>query len=273
MDGRDRLRYAWLFVGVLLLGLAGGYVAQGAWATATWFWPDSRLSYIFVGSVLAAVAMTFLAVAVSGEHGALASGGLTGFVMSFGVASYLVQLATVGQRPALLLNAIVAAAIGLLGIGLFWWVRRIPIRDQRPVPRLLRVALATFVGALLLAATLLIVRLPTVFPWPLNPDSSVIFGWIFLGNATFYGYALLSRYWPNARGPLLSFLAYDLVLIPPFLSQFGAVRPDHRLSLILYTAVLFYSALVSSYYLFVNPTTRGWAVRPVPARQPDRRPT
>jgi hypothetical protein len=103
----------------------------------------------------------------------------------------------------------------------------------------------------------LIARVPTIFPWPLNPDSSVLFGCIFLGDACYFLDGLLVPRWHNARGQLLSFLAYDLVLIVPFLALFSSVKPVHRLSLVLYVAVLLYSGVLAAHYLCVNQTTRG----------------
>jgi hypothetical protein len=55
---------------------------------------------------------------------------------------------------------------------------------------------------------------------------------------------------------LLGFLAYDLVLIGPFLQHFSTVRPEMRLSLVLYTAVVVYSGLLAIYFLFLHPPTR-----------------
>lgn len=98
----------------------------------------------------------------------------------------------------------------------------------------------------------------TIFPWPLRPDSSTLFGCIFLGDACYFFYGLLVPRWQNAYGQLLSFLAYDLVLIVPFLELFASVSPERRLSLILYVAVLLYSGMLAIYYLLVNENTRGW---------------
>jgi hypothetical protein len=95
-----------------------------------------------------------------------------------------------------------------------------------------------------------------VFPWALNPDSSVIFGCIFIGDAFYFLYGLLYPRWHNAAGQLLSFLAYDLVLIGPFLMLFKTVKPEFMFSLIVYVAVLVYSGGLAVYFLFVNPKTR-----------------
>jgi hypothetical protein len=67
--------------------------------------------------------------------------------------------------------------------------------------------------------------------------------------------------WSIALGQLLDFLAYDIVLLSPFLSYFASVDAAHRLSLSVYSAVLVYSAAPACYYLFVDKRTRGWWVR------------
>jgi len=93
-----------------------------------------------------------------------------------------------------------------------------------------------------------------IFPWALNPDSSVLFGCIFIGDAFYFLHGLLYPRWHNARGQLLSFLAYDLVLIGPFLYE--TVEPDFFLNLVVYITVLVYSGLIAVYFLFVNRQTR-----------------
>jgi hypothetical protein len=62
--------------------------------------------------------------------------------------------------------------------------------------------------------------------------------------------------WGNASGQLLAFLAYDLVLIGPYVAHWSAVSPTMRLSLGLYIAVLVYSGGLAIFYLAMNPPTR-----------------
>jgi hypothetical protein len=102
----------------------------------------------------------------------------------------------------------------------------------------------------------LLLRADHIFPWPLKPESSVIFGLLFAGSAAYYAYGLARPMWSNAYGQLAAFLVYDLVLIVPFTRHFGDVQPAHRLSLVIYVAVLVYSGLLATYYLFINSQTR-----------------
>jgi len=103
-----------------------------------------------------------------------------------------------------------------------------------------------------------------IFPWPLKPGSLASYGWIFLGAATYFFYPVVQPTWHNARAQLWGFLAYDLVLIVPYLEHFKKVVPALRPNLIVYVAVLLYSAALAIYYLFINPATRPAKVRAAP---------
>ena len=86
----------------------------------------------------------------------------------------------------------------------------------------------------------------------------MLYGWIFLGAACYFLYALARPNWANAQGQLLGFLAYDLVLIVPFCKHFATVDASLRINLIVYTAVLVYSGLLAVFYLMLNRSTRCW---------------
>jgi predicted membrane channel-forming protein YqfA (hemolysin III family) len=251
------LRVLAVATGLAVLGLGVGYALNEPWATATWPWPDGGLSHLFVGSILTAFAVAFVWIGAVGEWGALSAGAITVLVMCAGFAAYLFTLE--GTRSDVLASAVWFAALaGISGLA-FFWARRRPIHDTRTIPPFLRVSFGVFVVVLVVFGSALILRAP-VFPWPLNPDSSVMFGCIFLADACYFLFSLLDPRWNNARGQLLSFLAYDLVLIPPLLALFATVRPGHLLSLVLYLTVLFYSAGLAVYYLFVDGKTRSWAI-------------
>ncbi len=128
----------------------------------------------------------------------------------------------------------------------------------------LRVSFGIFAAVLLPVSLRLIGQASVIFPWPLNPRSSVIYGLIFLGAVTYFLPGVFRPRWGNATGQLLGFLAYDLVLIGPFLQHYAVVKPEHRASLIVYTVVLVYSGTLAVYYLFINPQTRFLAARELP---------
>lgn len=251
-----------LFVagGIVFLVVTAGFFVQMDWATALWPWPDGRLSYIFISSIAAAIAAPMIWIGLTGEFGAARGGAVNLGIASAGAAVYLFLLyGREGEIP-LLISAVAAAVSLLVNVGIFLWSSRQPIRDRRTMPGVVRASFALFTVVLLLVSGLLLMQAPVVFPWPLRPESSVIFGLIFLGAASYFAIALRSQRWHGARGQLIGFLAYDLILIGPYLAHFDTVEPAHRLSLIVYVAVLVYSGALAVYYLFVNGETRPWQV-------------
>jgi hypothetical protein len=133
---------------------------------------------------------------------------------------------------------------------------RSPVRKEDPLPFMVKFSYALFILVLVVVGTALILKRPNTFPWPLKPETSVMIGLIFIGDAFYFLYGLLRPYWPYSRAQLWSFLVYDLVLIVPFLDHLGKVQPELRMSLVSYIAVLVYSALIAIYYLFIYPQRR-----------------
>ena len=123
------------------------------------------------------------------------------------------------------------------------------------MPGPLKISFWVFIASLFLSGMALILQAP-IFPWALNRDTAVVFGCIFLGDAFYFLYGMFRPNWHNALGQLLSFLAYDLVLIIPFIGLLNTVAPERYINLLVYTAVLIYSGGLAVYYLFINPQTR-----------------
>lgn len=256
-----------LFVvgGIVFLILTAAFFLQMSWATALWPWPAGRLSYIFISSIAAAIAAPMIWIGLTGEFGAAQGGALNLGITAAGMAVYLFILYMRQGELQLLLVGLAALFFLAVNVAIFLWSRRQPIRDRRPLPRLVKASFAFFTVVLLLVSGMLLLQAPVVFPWPLQPEASVIFGFIFLGAASYFAFALRSSRWHSARGQLIGFLAYDLILIGPFLAHFNAVAATHRLSLVLYVAVLVYSGAVAVTYLFVNSQTRPWPVQSGPS--------
>jgi len=154
----------------------------------------------------------------------------------------------------------IACIFGVLfGLSLLFWSIRIPVDSTLPMPSLVRWSFVIFIITLLVVSTRLILRVPNVIPWKITPELSVVIGWMFVGAAVYFVYALLRPSWLNAAGQLVGFLAYDVVLIAPFLTRLSSTAPEHQLGLIIYTAVIIYSGLLAIYYLFIDRSTRGRA--------------
>jgi hypothetical protein len=258
-------------VRVILLALAAlsvilgiGFYVQLSWATSLWPWPDSYLSYVFLSSYATAIAGGVLWVALSGSLGAARGGAINLGVATAGMAVFSFQAAQSNQA---VLPLAIFCAVALASFAIFYWlIRRAPIQDTRPTPPLVRVSFIVFAVVLVIVGVALILKAPTIFPWSLRAETSVIIGWAFLGAACYFLYGALRARWDNAGGQLLGFLGYDLILIVPFLRHFANVPPGHLLSLIIYVLVLVYSGALAIYYLFINRSTRRWAVVSQPAR-------
>ena len=240
--------------GLVIFIFAFGYIFQLPFAVTTWPWEDGRYSFLFVGSILAAISAAALWVGWTGEFGALPAGALNIFVIAITTSIYFFKLVSQG-RSDLTLYGLLSALSAVVSLIAIFWSLRIPVKDSRPMPKLVRTSFWIFIASLLLAGGALILQVP-IFPWALNPDTSVIFGYIFLGDAFYFLYGMFRPQWHNALGQLLSFLAYDLVLIFPFIGLLNTVKPERYVNLVVYLAVLLYSAGLAIYYLFINTQTR-----------------
>jgi hypothetical protein len=240
--------------GLVIFIFAFGYIFQLPFAVTTWPWEDGRYSFLFVGSILAAISAAALWVGWTGEFGALPAGALNIFVIAITTSIYFFKLVSQG-RSDLTLYGLLSALSAVVSLIAIFWSLRIPLKDSRPMPKLVRTSFWIFIASLLLAGGALILQVP-IFPWALNPDTSVIFGYIFLGDAFYFLYGMFRPQWHNALGQLLSFLAYDLVLIIPFIGLLNTVKPERYVNLVVYLAVLLYSAGLAIYFLFINTQTR-----------------
>jgi hypothetical protein len=257
-----------LFVGggMIFLMLTLGFFLQMPWAAALWPWPDSRLSYIFIASITAAVAAPMIWIGLSGEYGVARGGAISLAVAAAGTAIYLFYLYSREHDTQILVTAVFFALFVPLNLLIYLWSRRIPIRDQRDEPIMVEFSLLLFIIVLILVGSALLRQTLRVFPWPVNPESSVIFGLMFIAAAIYFFTALRVPKWHNARGQLLGFLAYDLVLIGPFLAHFSTVQPEHTTSLIIYTLLIILSGAFAVFYLFINKSTRSWQIQENPTQ-------
>jgi plastocyanin len=211
------------------------------------------LGSIFIASMLAAVALPLIWIGLSGELGAARGGALNLLVSFGGLSVHLLGLAIAGGGTKLWVYAAISALAVPASLAVYLFVRKIPLQDPRPVPPLVRGSFAVFAGFLLVVGYLLLRAAPTAFPWPLAPEVAIVHGWLFLGASVYFMHGLLRPGWANAKGQLLGFLAYDVVLVVPYLLHTRHVLPEHRLSLGVYLAVIGYSGLLAIWYLLIRP--------------------
>jgi hypothetical protein len=186
--------------------------------------------------------------------------GLKGYGLGFGIMYGGMALAALlfylrNRQVALLVFALVIGVIALFCVLLFL---RAPDEssESQPTPRIVRLAFVLEVLVLAGAGLLLLLKVPNTLPWNLSPESSVLYGWVFLGLAFYYLYAVLRPQWIHALGPLLGFLVYDLVLFSPLFARFGSLPSEHVLGQVAASVIIIFSAGLGLYYLFVNPATR-----------------
>jgi hypothetical protein len=244
-----------LIGGILIMVLALGFAYQVPLAIQVWPWSVSTLTYLFIGSILAAVSVAMFWIGWTEEYAALPAGTLNVFVIALTITLYFFSLILKDGRRGFLPYALLGIVSIVMSVLTLLWSRQLSLKDARPTPRFVLLSFGIFAVSLMLVAGALLSRQP-VFPWMLTPESSIVFGCIFLGDAFYFIYALLYPRWHNAAGQLLSFLAYDLVLIFPLLRLFETVQPEFRLSLTVYVLVLVYSGFLAIYYLFINRGTR-----------------
>lgn len=205
--------------------------------------------HIFLAAITASITASLLWIGFSGELGVVAAGAIDLAVFYGGLTIFqLLSLQQGSQR--LLAGVLLCSAAAIVSLSIFLRFRRYPIEDRRPMPMLVRISFGVFVGSALL------LQVPNVFAWTLNPVSSALVGWFFLGSSCYFFYGLIFPRWHTACGQLWSFLAYDLVLIIPFLLHFATVSSAQLPSLIVNTVILVYSAALALYYLFLKKQTR-----------------
>ncbi|MGE0812363.1 MAG: cytochrome P450 [Vicinamibacterales bacterium] len=255
-----RVALAAISLGQLVFGAA--LFVQAPWATALWpFEATTADSFIFLSSIFAAAAASTLWVVATEHYGVVTGIGLdyAAILAPVGVHSFLLARAS-GSRGLLIYSGVCVGGV-LMGLGMMLWGRRFPIPTRVPMPAPIRWSFVVFIVALLTVATRLVLRTPDVIPWTLSLDLGVGVGWMFFGAAAYFAYGLWRPSWYNAASQLSGFLAYDLVLIGPFLRRLPTVGPEHRRGLIIYTTVVVYSGLLAIYYLFIHPATRAWNPR------------
>jgi hypothetical protein len=244
--------------GMIHLVLAAGFFFQQTWATSLWPVPDTRLSYAFIAAILAGGGAPLLWIGFSEERAALAGYGLSFGIMYAGMGISALWFYLRDQNPSLALFSLTMGVLAILG-GILFTRMRHSAHDIQPTPRIVIYAFAIEVVVLAGAGILLTLKVPNTLPWNLSPESSVLYGWVFIGLAFYYLYAILNRQWIHALGPLLGFLAYDLVLISPLFSRFGNLQPEHVRGQVTASIIIIFSGLLGIYYLFLNPPTRLWA--------------
>jgi hypothetical protein len=258
------VRAAGVAVSVLMAVVGFGWFAGAPWAMALQPWPEAPMSFMFLAAVAASIAVIWLWVALTGEVAALAGVGIYLLVVGGGAAAWLLTLHGEG-RPGLVPALALSLGVVPLGLALWAWARLQPAGDPRKTPSFVRTAFVLLTLVLAIAAGALLSQ-RNVLPWPLQPETAPLFGFILLGTAAFFAHAAQRTRWVHAAPPLLGLLAGDLVLFVPCWRLLAGDAPAEGedgsntraglTSLLLFLAVLAASALLALYTLLVHPRTR-----------------
>lgn len=235
-----------------------------------WIWPDpDPVAMAFVGSWFASGSAAMLWVGLSGQLTALRPLLLTLLVAFGGVTWSLLAFAgrPLPGNERYQTFAVVLAVSMAVATAVLVWLRRQPVPVDRPVSAAIPGAFLFLSGFLLFVGVALVLGFTRVFPVPLRADVAAVCGWLFLGSTVYYVSAAVRPSRLNTVGQLVSFLVYDLLLIPPFVLLLPDVDPAHRLSLFVYLAVLVGTAAFCAYHLLVDPRTR---LLPAVSRAPAR---
>lgn len=243
-----------MLVGLLLLALAAGFVSQQPWALGLWPWQERELTYVLIGSIVAAMAAGLGRVGFAAEWGGLAAGALNLFVAAIGAAYFLFQIPPLRNQPDVRPHAWAALSIALIGALVFIWAQRRPDDDPAPAPRPVLISYGVFVVLFVFAGMALIMRESGILPWRLRAGfSSVLLGWIFVGDAFYFLYALIFPHWRNARAQLWSLLAFVVLMLPfyvVYVVEVFSVPRARRLTLAVSLVVMIYSAALAARYLW-----------------------
>jgi hypothetical protein len=215
---------------------------------------------LYLSAYLAAIGASLVWIGLSGALGAAVAGAYALTVTYTGLAISLFVLPLGSSHSHLNAAAFLCLVAAIISAGIGRWFRRFPTWDVRPLNRLVFSSFVGFALLLTLVGSAVLLRMPNVFPMPLNPVAGALVGCSFLGSATYFLYCLAFPVWHNAYAQLWGFLAYDVVLIVPFVLRVGTSDSAHLPSLLINTAVLVYSGAIAIYFLFINRATRVWVL-------------
>lgn len=234
--------------------------------TGLWPYPGTTpLTNIFIASIFAAGAASTIWCLLTRHDAAFAGIGIDYVTLLAPLGVYSIYLGLTTGNAGLTGYGLFCLVGTLFGLGITVWSLRIPLDRSLPAPAPVRWSFLVFIIALLVVCTLLFLRTPNIIPWNITPDLSIVIGLMFLGATAYFVYGLLRPSWANAGGQLAGFLAYDVVLLWPFISRLGSVAPEHQLGQTIYLGVVIYSGLLAVYYLFLHRPTRAFGRAPASA--------
>ena len=255
-----------------------GLYRNASWATDLWPLPDVRMTYIFLASIVASTAALIIWPLIRDDPGALRAAAFNLSTATPPLGLYLLWLSRDGDNRDLIAPGIAFVLFGVVWMAIGWWLRTIPVRSTRQLPKFVRIVFVGFCVLLIPLGSALLFQVENVFPWTISPENSTVAGIIFLSAAALFMFILANPLWIYGEAGFASFLAYDLVLAVPYLdffrnrdneatvasyygSAYTAPAGDNgvgEMSLVIYLTVLAVSALAAIAFL-------AWSFWPRPA--------
>lgn len=274
--GRSNVRPVMVGVGIVWLVLTLGFSTQASWITWMWPWADAEMTYVFIASITAAVGVPMLWIALIDEPAAVAGLSIDGAMIGLAISLSLIVF-WLGDRAFSAAYWIGPAISVVVMLAIFRRFHPMRLRDDRPMPRLLRAAFVVYLSLLWPVSAMLFLRVDNIFPWDLLPRTSTMIGAMFFGATASFAYALYRNSWVMAGGAQIGFLAYNVVLVIPYLRMIPRIGDDaagapvygsyaapgtssdlNGISLTIYLATISVSTIVAIYYFFVRRDTSVW---------------
>lgn len=237
--------------------LAIAFFFQWSFALAWWPFPNTTpLTYQFVSSIFAAAAASTFWAASRSQFAAIAGIGLDYFAIWLPLSVLCLKWGLDDHNSKFTGYGIACILGAVFGLWLLGWSIHQPLDRSVRMPHLVWWSFVVFIVALVIVSTRLLLKIPNTIPWKITSEQSSMIGLMFGGAAVYFTYGVLRPSWSNAAGQLVGFLAYDLVLLGPFLYRLPQVQPEHQTGQVIYLVVVIYSGLLAVYFLFFHPTTR-----------------
>jgi hypothetical protein len=251
---RFAIQLGLILAGVAALGIALAFIRGVPEVVSLWPYSSTYgLSKVFIASMFAAIGAPIIWIGISGDLAAVRSGAINIIAVGVGLAGQATWKIgfEASSQPLMIFAIAVWVVVVAMGVTIVL-ARNERWRDPRPTPWLVRIAFGLFTFVLLVAGGLLVQRIQ-IFPWVLDRDAALTYGIMFLGAAAYFIYGLVEPVWSNAKGQLLGFLAYDAVLIAPYLNLWPSTEGQQQTALTVYLAVLVFSGAIALWFLFFNP--------------------
>lgn len=177
------------------------------------------LNSYFIGACLLAYAIPTLYIGITQAYKALVGGALN-VIVTFGmVGLFILRLSA--EMPEIARLGEGALYIAILAVWLFLLGLRVKTRKDDRLPISTQWLFAVVFTIALAEGLFLLVPIPGHFPWLLTPELSVIFGWVLVGGALYYGWCMVCPIWENGYPGLYGLIVYSGLLIGPYLSLLG----------------------------------------------------